>query len=194
MEIPNFQKGVFTMKRTYSIIALLLTLIFTLSACGSNSSIGTADQGVVNDTEYNNYSFWMEENQIRILLQMDVHIEEIPDELATSVKNTPVDLTKRQMATIEKLKAGIEDYFSEVYGLDVSEKLSQQEVRGYEPEDEASQAVQETLGYVDVNDPNVLNLHTSILTGDQKDLFETVYVHETLHQIGFRAPNLILID
>lgn len=182
------------MKRTYSIIALLLTLIFTLSACGSNSSIGTADQGVVNDTEYNNYSFWMEENQIRILLQMDVHIEEIPDELATSVKNTPVDLTKRQMATIEKLKAGIEDYFSEVYGLDVSEKLSQQEVRGYEPEDEASQAVQETLGYVDVNDPNVLNLHTSILTGDQKDLFETVYVHETLHQIGFRAPNLILID
>ncbi len=164
------------MKRKLFSLFLILTLVLSLTACGKTKT----DNGFINDDKYRDTTFW--EGQT-LNLVTDVSVQspeesEIPNESAVFS-----ELTQAQLKKTETLKKAIIAYFLKNYDIDFSEKLSKQKVTFFSCEEFFDSII---LGYVDyLADPNTLHLHI-LLNSEYEDLFETTYVHETLHQLGFK--------
>ncbi len=163
------------MKRKLFSLFLILAIVLSLTACGNN----TTDNGFINNDKYRDTTFWEGQNLdlVSNVTLQSYRESEIPDE-------SPVfsGLSQAQTKKTETLKKAIVTYFLKNYNIDFSEKLSKQKVTFFSSEKFFDSII---LGYVDLNDPNTLHLHV-LLNSEYEELFETTYVHETLHQLGFK--------
>ena len=163
------------MKRKLFSLFLILAIVLSLTACGNN----TTDNGFINNDKYRDTTFWEGQNLdlVSNVTLQNYGKSEIPDE-------SPVfsGLSQTQTKKTETLKKAIVTYFLKNYNIDFSEKLSKQKVTFFSSEEFFDSII---LGYVDLNDPNTLHLHV-LLNSEYEELFETTYVHETLHQLGFK--------
>ena len=163
------------MKRKLFSLFLILAIVLSLTACGNN----TTDNGFINNDKYRDTTFWEGQNLdlVSNVTLQNYGKSEIPDE-------SPVfsGLSQTQTKKTETLKKAIVTYFLKNYNIDFSEKLSKQKVTFFSSEKFFDSII---LGYVDLNDPNTLHLHV-LLNSEYEELFETTYVHETLHQLGFK--------
>lgn len=174
-------------RKMFAVILALLLFIMMMAGC-ANTSETLYDNGVTNEEVYQNYDNWGKENEIRLITDIKVNQEDLDVEGEISeVEN--LELPKSKEKVVQKLREGIISFFQERYQIDVSEKLEKQEVAMF-----SSIGTQEgVMGYVDVNNPNILNLNQKLLK-EYSELFETTYIHETLHQIGFRSDNTLIIE
>ena len=163
------------MKRKLFSLFLILAIVLSLTACGNN----TTDNGFINNDKYRDTTFWEGQNLdlVSNVTLQNYGKSEIPDE-------SPVfsGLSQTQTKKTETLKKAIVTYFLKNYNIDFSEKLSKQKVTFFSSEEFFDSII---LGYVDLNDPNTLHLHV-LLNSEYEERFETTYVHETLHQLGFK--------
>lgn len=164
--------------KTRKFIAIWIALmLITLCGCSSATNI---DTGSTNDDTYSNYSFWEQENQLRLVT--DFSYEEVEGDKLDGISGIgDIEITENDQKHINELKNGIIEFFKEFYSLDLSQQLSKQKIKIYSSNLEEST----TMGYVDDDYPNILNLNELIFT-DYVGLFENTYVHESLHQLGIR--------
>lgn len=154
----------------------LILAIISLSGCSSSS--GVTDSGFINTDVYENTDYWKEDS-INVITNLKTVTENLEDENAENQQFSK--LSAKQEKKVEKLKKCICNYFIEKYGIDFSTKLKKQEVSFFSTRVLGNSI---TMGFVDVNNSNELHLNI-LLNKDHKDEFETTYVHETLHQLGF---------
>jgi len=166
---------------------MVIYLMMTLVGCGNNSA-NVHDTGITNTEAYQNYEKWEGDNQIRLIVDIKVTKEDInADEEISEVVDKKLPKSKENI--VQKLREGIISFFQEVYQIDVSEKIAKQEVVIF-----TATGIQEgVMGYVDVNNPDILNLNERLLK-EYSNLFKTTYIHETLHQIGFRGEGTLMIE
>ena len=177
--------------RKIFILAFLLGMLSCI-LCGCADTDGTAtpikDNGVTNTEVYDNYNAWRRNNQIRLFI--NISNEMVEGNLDSEVsKIGELELPKSKQKKIDELREGMISYFLEEYKIDISEKLEKQEVAIYT----STGSSEGVMGYVDIDNPNVLNLNQKLLK-EYSELFETTYVHESLHQIGFHAKKPQYID
>lgn len=169
------------MKNRFSrkMVRLCLTLILAItSLSGCSSSSGVTDSGFINTDVYENTDYWKEDS-INVITNLKTVTENLEDENAENQQFSK--LSAKQEKKVEKLKKCICNYFIEKYGIDFSTKLKKQAVSFFSTRVLGNSI---TMGFVDVNNSNELHLNI-LLNKDHKDEFETTYVHETLHQLGF---------
>ena len=169
------------MKNRFSrkMVRLCLTLILAIiSLSGCSSSSGVTDSGFINTDVYENTDYWKEDS-INVITNLKTVTKNLEDE--TNENQQFSKLSSKQAKKVENLKKCICNYFIEKYGIDFSTKLEKQEVSFFSTRVLGNSI---TMGYVDVNNSNELHLNI-LLNKDHKDEFETTYVHETLHQLGF---------
>ena len=177
--------------RKIFILAFLLGMLSCI-LCGCADTDGTAtpikDNGVTNTEVYDNYNAWRRNNQIRLFI--NISNEMVEGNLDSEVsKIGELELPKSKQKKIDELREGMISYFLEEYKIDISEKLEKQEVAIYT----ATGSSEGVMGSVDLDNPNVLNLNQKLLK-EYSEVFETTYVHESLHQIGFHAKKPQYID
>lgn len=171
----NNMKNRFSRKMVRLCLTLILAII-SLSGCSSSS--GVTDSGFINTDVYENTDYWKEDS-INVITNLKTVTKNLEDE--TNENQQFSKLSSKQAKKVENLKKCICNYFIEKYGIDFSTKLEKQEVSFFSTRVLGNSI---TMGYVDVNNSNELHLNI-LLNKDHKDEFETTYVHETLHQLGF---------
>lgn len=161
---------------------ILRTLtIFILSSImlGGCSSTEKTDNGFINTDRYRSEAYW-ESNDLKIISNSSVYTTYTDKDEDFEMQDF-IALTDSQKKKVETLKNYIYDYFINNYNIDFSEKLAKQNVNFFSCSEFGSST---TMGYVDINDSDTLHLNIH-LNLDYKNLFESTYVHETLHQLGF---------
>lgn len=172
-------------RKTFAVVLAVIFFIIALTGCTSAPAVTAYDTGVTNELEYSNYDFWEKNNSIRLFVTVSVQTEMVEEEVS-EVKYEKMPKSKAKV--IEELKEGMISFFQERYNIDISEKLANQEVRFFTSEGVS----QDTMGYVEIGNGNVLNLNQRLLK-DMSDIFESTYVHETLHQIGFQGEKSLQV-
>lgn len=174
-------------RKMFAVVLAVIYFIIALTGCASAPAVTAYDTGVTNELEYSNYEFWEKNNTVRLVVDITMHTEENVERGFSEAKYA--ELSKSNAKTIEMLKEGMICFFQERYNIDISEKLANQEVRIF-----SSTGIDEgVMGYVELGkEDNVLNLNQRLFE-DYSDAFETSYVHETLHQIGFQGEEYLQI-
>jgi len=177
------------MKTRKLFIGLLVTLfcIIFLTGCGSKAN-ELYDTGVTYQQEYENYDAWEGENAIELVIGVEVVGEEEFDSSGVETQRS-FDIPNKYAKKIQNLREGIITFFNERYQIDVSEQIENQEIAIFN----SYGANAETFGYVDPENQNILNLNQKVFKEDS-DKFESTYIHETLHQIGFISSTPTTID
>lgn len=182
--------------KTRRIIAIILAMLITLMMVGCSDGNTIGDNGITNELKYRNYDFWTKNNEIRLSEEIVINytegIEKTPgfqqdkdSQLAEDIK-----LTDNQVIRIQELKEGITTFLLQNYQVDVSEKLAEQEIKIFE----ATGMWEYTLmGYVDSENPKVIKLN-KVLLGASPNFFDSIYIHETLHQLGIRSTEYSQLD
>lgn len=162
--------------------------ICTLAGCSDDSDKYNPEIEQDSYVEtYEDYSFWEQENKLRFFIPLSGRGE--IDDSGNISEIGDLELPKAYQERAEKLKKAMVSYFKEKYNLDISSKLSNQKLKAF-----TSRRVDEmTMGYVDPEHPEYLNLN-QCLFGEYAMLFDNTYVHESLHQIGFRSKKSTMID
>jgi len=140
-----------------------------------------------NDTVYSDYVFWEKENEVRMVLPIDVEVATDDNEF---LDTGDLELPRWYSSRAEILKKIMIIYFDEVYDIDISAKLENQVLKGFEFS--GGDGLNETMGYVSEDNPNCLNLNNKLF-GEYDMYFDNTYIHESLHQIGFRSEDSIII-
>lgn len=168
------------MKKNFFALLMVVMMVLTLTGC-STANNRVTDNGYTNPSSFENYDFWEKENELRIDTSFTLH-NSISSE--DNFENIPgKKLPAKYEKTVKKLKNGIIKFFAENYSIDVSEKLNKQIVKVFKTDININST---TMGYVDSNNPNILNLNELILTEEYSYLFNNTYVHESLHQLGIK--------
>ena len=162
------------MKRFLKYALCAIVTMISLVGCGSEPK----DNGYINGDVYVDETYWSED-KINTITDVSIIQEEADDELEEEVFS---ELTEKQVRQVEKLKKLILKYFIKEYNVDFSEKLRNQKVTIFSTSIIGNSMV---MGYVDIKDSNTLHLNV-VLNGEYKEIFETTYVHETLHQLGIQ--------
>lgn len=166
---------------TQKLTSILLIFIVTLSFFSCNNKVDSTIT-TPSDTTFSDYSFWEQDNQVRITLPLSTYITESDNNGITTIGE--LDLTDSYLKKAETLKSAMIDYFLDIYQIDISKKLENQKLKAFL----ATDVNEGVMGYVDVNEPDYLNLNSMLFT-EYQDYFNNVYIHETLHQIGFRSSD-----
>lgn len=145
------------------IIGILLIVVFTCNAMMISSK-----------------GFWEKESDIRIVTQFDV-IEN--DELGKTVIDQETNIlreSKEVLNSLEPIKDDISQFFQDKYGVDVSKKIDKlNKVYIYT----APSYKGETLsGYIEES-----AVYFNIETLSDDILKENVFIHETIHYLGFMS-------
>lgn len=175
-------------RKLFVVMVTVVLFVVMLTGCADVEATKLPyDTGITNDWEYNNTDFWVAENNIRLVTDIKVEIGDViePEFSAQQFAKMP----KKNANTIERLKTGMISFFQERYKIDISEKIENQQVKFFIGTGESA----EMMGFVEVGNKNVLNLN-QILLKEYSHLFETTYVHETLHQIGFQADKNAIVE
>ena len=161
------------MKSLYKrfLVAALIVLAIFSNGCANHS-----------------YNFWKGENQMRRVIPQFVNGGTYDGKEGISVQGR-VQLSEEYQERAEYLRGVMEDYFKETYQLDISEKLAKQTLRKFQAEGKN----EGVMGFVDIENPNCLNLNEMLFT-TYSNLFDNTYIHETLHQIGFKSKKPGVID
>ena len=167
------------------LLGLFLVLFVVVISCtGCTSKI--SDTGTTSDIKFKGYDFWEKPNQLRIIITPS--IDSIQSDGTEGMTVGTKTLPANKASIVKELQKGIIAFFKERYNVDVTEKISRQEIRVFSP-DLTNYMTGIAFGYVDPSYPDILNLNELLFIDDSyKDLFENTYVHETLHQIGIRNP------
>lgn len=175
------------MKKTLSILLVVLFLLSLLVGCASTSSnIIRTDSGITNNNEYSDYNYWNKPHSIRLVVNITTKaVEYEGEDQITQYEYSRLPRNKEKI--IAFLQEGLISFFQETYDIDISSKLKAQEIRMFS----SSGASEGIMGFVDLENANVLNLNDRLLS-DFAFAFETTYVHETIHQIGFRGEKMLL--
>lgn len=177
------------MKTRRLFIAILVTLFCIIFLTGCNGKATELyDTGITNQEEYENYDAWENDNEIRLVLGVSVIGEEEFDDSGIETQRS-FEVPDKYVKKIQNLREGIISFFNERYQIDVSEEIGKQEIAIFN----SYEANAETFGYVDPENQNILNLNQKVFKEDS-DKFESTYIHETLHQIGFISITPTLID
>lgn len=170
-------------RKTLSITSIIMILMLLFTACGGevNSSNAT------NSDVYADYTFWENENKIRLFLSFGV--EDAMQNMEGIAEDTYTEIPTKYLERIEILKQAMVSYFKEVYNIDISSKLEKQKVKVFVAK--KGSANEGTMGYVDPEDSTYLNLNNDLF-GKHKKLFDNSYVHESLHQIGFIDKTMLM--
>lgn len=162
------------------IFMLLLTMmLLTFSGCSSANKQKEArkDQGFINNDSYKDDSFWKSED-LKLITDLKIKtLNQDPDFSDCSFE----ELSSKQNKKVKYLKNLIYKFFLDIYNIDFSSKLEKQSVTWFNSTANGNSL---TMGYVDPSNENTLHLHIS-LKDENAELFESTYVHETLHQISF---------
>lgn len=175
------------MKTRITALLIALFTIITASGCSSNNS-KNIDTGSTFNKKYNDYMYWSQTNQLRVVANHTVIQESTFENKYTQTDIQ--DVPEKEAKTIEVLKDGIISFFKEFYEIDLTYKITKQEVKVF-----TSTAHNDsmTMGYVDPEVPNVLNLNQLLFTNEYKPIFENTYIHEALHQLGFIDKNAVIL-
>lgn len=165
-------------RKTTSIILSLVLVLLLITGCNSNTSN--------NNVQNLDYSFWKKDNSVRMTLPISMETGNDETQFTGIGK---LELSKKYLKRVEKLKTAMVSYFSETYNMDISKKIENQQLRAFSSNDVNGSM---TMGYVDYNEPEYLNLN-NVLFSEYKDYFDNTYIHETLHQIGFRSKDSTMI-
>jgi len=170
---------------TRKTISIILSVIFALGLLtGCNSPVNSNSE--TKTTAYSDYSFWEKENTLRITLPITMDSGENA-EIINGIGT--LELSSKYLKRVDKLKQSMISYFSENYNIDISQKLRNQKLKAFNANDVNGSM---TMGYVDPNQPEYLNLN-NMLFNEYKDYFDNTYVHESLHQIGFISEDSTMI-
>ena len=178
------------MKTRKNFIALLMAVVlcFNLVGCAKEPE-KLNDNGITNNLKYTDYEAWEQENKVQLCLSnVSMICTENNEESEVSTLENE-QLPKSKLKKIEKLRNGIVEFFEEKYSIDVSEKMKKQQVRLFT----STGSMEETMGYVNPEAPSVLNLNQKLLN-EYSVLFETSYIHESIHQLGFYSSTDRMID
>ena len=174
-------------RKLFGVVFVIMYLISVLTGCAATPST-VYDTGVSNEDVYQDNSYWEKDNEIRLVFDIHIENEELqPEEFVSNSEGKKLPRSKEKV--IRNLQKGIISFFQERYQIDVSEKIEKQEIAIFS----STGFMEGVMGYVDTNNPNILNLNERLLK-DYSDEFETTYIHETLHQIGFRSENAYMIE
>lgn len=176
------------MKTQRIFIGILVTLFCIMLLTGCSNANTVYDTGVTYLQEYDNYDMWENDNAIRLVIDVTVIGEEQQDHSGVETQRS-FEIPSKYAKKIEKLREGIISFFQERYQTDVSDKIGKQEVAIFT----ATGVNEGVFGYVDSENRNILNLNKKIFN-EESDKFETTYIHETLHQIGFISSDVCLMD
>ena len=167
---------------------LLVNFLCVLLLCGCSNGKGLYDNGVTNEQGYEDYQAWEKANEIRLILGISIEgmIEEDHSDIITEKS---FDIPNKYDKKIEELREGIISFFNERYHIDVSELIGKQQIAIYTA-DGINEGV---FGYVEPTNQHILNLNRKIFK-EESDKFETTYIHETLHQIGFFSKTVSMLD
>ena len=160
--------------RNFLTAVIFVVMFFIFSGCS--------------DTRNNdNYSFWKQENQLRFFISIPKLGQYNNESLINEIGD--LELPEEYQKRVDKLKKAMISYFKEEYKIDISSKIENQKLRVFY----SKGVVETTMGYVDPQKPETLNLNQILFT-EFMELFDNTYVHETLHQIGFRSKKISIID
>ena len=175
------------MKKKLSILLVALYILSLLTGCTSTTAnITRTDSGITNTTVYPDQNYWNEPHSIRLVVDVTIKTEQYEGESQIS-QHEYSKLPRNKEKIIASLQEGLISFFQEKYAIDISSKLEAQEIRMFS----SSGASEGIMGFVDLENENVLNLNDRLLS-DFAFAFETTYVHETIHQIGFRGEKMLL--
>ena len=162
------------MKMKKNILVVLTIVMMLLSGCGNTT------------TSSEDYTFWEKSNDVRLVITSIGVMDVAQDDEFSGLGE--LELSSSYLKQVKKLQEAMLSYFETYYGIDISEEIGKQKLRGFE----SAESDTITMGYVDSNNPDYLNLN-SLLFGAYSMYFSNVYVHETLHQIGFINANGVMI-
>lgn len=129
-------------------------------------------------------TYWERDNQIRIFLNLKV-IDENEDE--PEYGKSEYQFTETENNKMKELDKEIIKFFQEKHNIDVKEKISQNEVKPFCLEADESFIA----GYTDTQ----IHLNELLFTdNDFKMLFESSYIHELMHYVGFKSVAVNCID
>jgi hypothetical protein len=172
-------KKIFTMA-----IALFLTTTI-LCGCGKEPTL-LVDTGITNDIQYENTDFWNKPNELRLVIDYKANtLDTKQPEFEPA--GDEITIPSSALSTISKLKAGIKKYFIDNYGIDLSEKLAKQKLKVFSTLTADNGST--TMGYVDTENRNILNLNGVLFSNEYSYLLENTFTHETLHQMGIINQN-----
>lgn len=157
-----------------------LTIFILSSIILGGCSTAKTDNGFINTDRYSTTDYW-KSNDLNIISNASLCTTEVLEDDEDFDDQEFMELTDSQKKKVETLKNYIYDYFIDNYNIDFSEKLAKQNVNFFSCSEFGSST---TMGYVDINENDTLHLNIH-LNLDYKNLFESTYVHETLHQLGF---------
>ena len=158
------------------IMVIFLTIII-VSTGGCSFVTKTTDNGFINNDVYENEEYWSED-----ALNMVTNLSIVRNEVNDNFENQNFyELSEKQVRKVAKLKKTICKFFIQRYKIDFSDELEKQQVTFFSTSSIGNGI---TMGYVDVNNYNILHLNV-LLNTENKELFESTYIHESLHQLGF---------
>ena len=164
------------------IVALFLILAFVFGSIPVEAiTCDFGDTGITNYLQYSNYDFWNKNNELGLVTNYSITSIDNKEENFTKLGKKK--LPKKYRKSVEILKEGIKSFFIDFYGIDLSSKLEEQDIKIYSSDIDEVGTV---MGYVVADYPNTLNLNNLIITDEYDYLFNNTYVHETLHQLGIR--------
>jgi len=134
------------------------------------------------------YNFWKGENQLRRVIPK-ISVGSIHDGKEGISLTEKLELSEQYQERAAYLRGVMEAYFKETYQIDISKKLEKQTLRRFRTKEQS----ETVMGFVDIQNPNCLNLNEVLFT-TYSNLFDNTYVHETLHQIGFKSETPGMID
>ena len=173
--------------RKHFITMLIIVVICMLFAGCTNNWRNSSDTGATNIIKYENYDFWEKENQL--LLTINVQKKEAADPFSENFDQMEFfELPEKNWKTVEKIRKGMIEFFNEKYSIDISEKISQQEIKVFIPVIDDG-----TMGFVRPEEPNVMYVNQEVLD-EYSEFFETTYIHETIHQMGFMGKQRTILD
>ena len=158
------------------IIAIFLTIII-FSTGGCNFATNETDNGFINSDVYENEVYWSE-NVLNTVTNLSIVRDTVNDNFENQIF---YELSETQTKKISKLKKAICKFFIQKYKIDFSNKLERQQVTFFSVPSLGNGI---TMGYVDINNSNILHLNI-LLNTEYKENFESTYIHESLHQLGF---------
>lgn len=182
------------MKTRFTLVALLLAMVFALSSCSSttttNSSIGNSqtativsvptDQGKTNEVQYANYNFWS--NPISIKLLSDFTLNTIYEDDINTNSNYLQTFPGEAIQKIKILQDGMIAFFKSNYNVDITKRIQSQRFRVFKYNEKNIDIT--TLGFVDTENRRFINFNEKLFTDEFYYLFSQTYVHEAIHQLG----------
>lgn len=128
--------------------------------------------------------YWESDNQIRIFRNLKVIDETEPE---PEYGKSEYQFTKSEMSKMKELDKEAIKFFQEKHNIDVSIKISQNDVKVFHLDiDEDFIA-----GYTDTQ----IHLNELLFIDNNfKMLFESSYIHELMHYVGFKSADVNCID